>query len=31
LLSALDVYDGIAPAYSSAVMIELFSDENDNK
>lgn len=31
LLSALNVFDGIAPAYSSAVMIELFSDENDNK
>ena len=29
LLSALKVYDGIQPAYSSAVMIELFSDEND--
>ena len=31
LLSALNVYDGINPAYSSAVMIELFSDENDDK
>lgn len=31
LLSALNVYDGIAPAYSSAVMIELYSDESDNK
>lgn len=31
LLSALNVYDGITPAYSSAVMIEFFSDENDHK
>ncbi|XP_078359951.1 prostatic acid phosphatase-like [Oculina patagonica] len=31
LLSALKIYDRISPAYSSAVMIELFSDENDIK
>ncbi|KAJ7383669.1 mitochondrial acyl carrier protein [Desmophyllum pertusum] len=31
LLSALKVFDGISPAYSSAVMIELFSDEIDSK
>ncbi|RMX58966.1 hypothetical protein pdam_00014633 [Pocillopora damicornis] len=31
LLSALNIYDGIQPAYSSAVIIELFSDENDAK
>ncbi|CAH3173890.1 unnamed protein product [Porites lobata] len=31
LLSALNLYDGISPAYSSAVMVELYSDENDDK
>lgn len=31
LLSALDIFDGIQPAYSSAVIIELYSDENDAK
>lgn len=31
LLSALNIYDGIQPAYSSAVIIELFSNENDAK
>lgn len=31
LLSALNIYDGIQPAYSSAVIIELYSDESDAK
>ena len=31
LLSALKVFDGIMPAYSSAVMIELYSDQDDDK
>lgn len=31
LLSALNLYDGISPAYSSAVMVELYSDENDDQ
>jgi len=31
LLSALKVFDGITPAYSSAVMIELYSDQDDDK
>lgn len=31
LLSVLKLYDGVTPAYSSAVMIELFSDPDDEK
>ena len=31
LLSALKLFDGISPAYSSAVMVELYSDPDDDK
>lgn len=31
LLSALKLYDGILPAYSSAVIVELYSDGDDHK